>query len=191
MRILKWFLGLSLAFAAALAVAQARPVAASPSADLDLAAGSAAAVEPGGAVVDHGRGPGGGRRGPGGGGELAACATLARTVKQACPCNGPDGAGWASGHEGYVECVSQALDAALVGNEDPVAAECATKILERATASQIGEPGFVCPERKRCDVPEEPADPGAGGEGGATVDHGRRHPRPCPTAEPTAEPPTP
>lgn len=182
MRFPKTILGLVLAFAAAFAVAQARPVSASPAGDVAATADAALGASDG-AILDHGRGPRG-RRGPGG--EVRACAALARTVKQACPCNGPDGAGWAAGHEGYVDCVSQALDAALVGNEDPAVAECATKILERAAASEIGNPDFVCPERKRCDVPEEPADPGAGGD--ASPDHGRRHPRPCPTAEPTAIP---
>jgi len=188
MRSLKSIVGFGVVFAAAFAVAQVSPVAASPADDGSLAelAASATAAD-GGVVVDQaGRGPGG--RGPAR--AAAACLRLAHAVKKACPCNGPEGSGYENGHEGYVECVSQALDAALAGNENPKAAECATKILERATASQIGEPGFVCPERKRCDAPEAPEDPEALGD---IVDHGRhprRHPRPCPTAEPTV-PPTP
>jgi hypothetical protein len=171
---------LALAFAGALALAQALPAAASPAADDATIAGDTA-----GALPDHG-----GRRGPGRPGprrEPDACQTLAHTVKQACPCNGPQGAGYPTGHEGYVECVAQALDAALAGSEDPALAECATKILERATASEIGNPDFECPERKRCDAPAEPTEPAPLGAG-TDPDH-RRHPkRGCRPAEPTATP---
>ena len=182
MRSFKSIVGLGVMFAAAFAVAQVHPVAASPADDGSLTELAASAMAADGEVVvdQAGRGP----RGRGPERAAAACLRLAHVVKQACPCNGPDGAGYENGHEGYVECVSQALDAALVGNENPRAAECATKILERATASEIGNPDFECPERKRCDVPEESADPGAGGDGG-TIDHRPRHPRPCPTTEPT------
>lgn len=107
-------------------------------------------------TVDHAGGPGRGGRGPGhpGGpreprGEPGTprepgtppappsdeCLALMQAVRTACPCQGPDGNGWGS-HDAYVQCVTTALGGATD--------ECATKILERATGSKVGEPGFEC-----------------------------------------------
>ena len=77
-----------------------------------------------------------------------------RAIHQACPCNGPDGEGWAD-HAAFVECVSIALD----GLEN-VPDELKAKILERAEQSRIGEPDFECPERPRHPKRERPGKPG-------------------------------
>lgn len=87
---------------------------------------------------------GGGRGGPGGGGGVRrpdACATLAKAVHEACPCNGVDGAGWAD-HAAYVTCVTDAANAAVAAGADQ---KCADKAIERADKSPIGTEGFVCP----------------------------------------------
>jgi hypothetical protein len=85
----------------------------------------------------------------------APCARLGHMVAKACPCNGPDGAGWGS-HDEFVDCVAAALEAALADNDKPRLEECATRILERAEASQVGEEGFECPTRP---VPKHPGRP--------------------------------
>lgn len=126
-------------------------------------------VDPAGAVdaggeLDH-RGRRGRRGGDRGGERGGVCHELTHAVKEACPCNGPDGEGW-EGHEAYVECVSQTLDAALGEEPSDEAMDCATKILERAEASEIGTEGYECPERKGpCERPEEPGEPGEPGGG--------------------------
>ncbi len=124
-------------------------------------------------AVDHAGGPGRGGRGPGGpggpreprgtpgtprepGNPPAApseeCLALMHAVRTACPCQGPDGNGWGS-HDDYVQCVTTALGGATD--------ECATKILERATKSKVGEPGFECkrPHRRGPGHPKPTATP--------------------------------
>ena len=144
------------AFALGLAVA---PASAAP--DLEVAAIDAALTgeaELSGALVgvgdeiDHR-----GRRGKRG---HSACARLAHAVKKACPCEGNDEDGWES-HEEYVDCVSAKLDE-IVDDENERQVECATKIIERAEASEIGNEGYECPTRKgRCGKKgERPAPPG-------------------------------
>jgi hypothetical protein len=131
------------AFALGLAIA---PVSAAPAAELDVAVIDALLVgdmDLDGSFVEEGdtldhRG----RRGRRGGN---ACASLAQEVKKACPCEGNDDDGWAD-HADYVDCVSDKLDE-LVDDEDEAQLECATKIIERAEASEIGNDGFECPTR--------------------------------------------
>ncbi len=103
--------------------------------------------------IDHGRR---GRRG----GEGSMCARLAHEVKKACPCEGNDDDGWTD-HAEYVDCVSDKLDE-LVDSEDEAQMECATKIVERAEASEIGNDGFECPTGRHCgrDKGERPSPPG-------------------------------
>lgn len=119
---------------------------------------------------------GGGRGGPGGGGgrgprQPDACASIAKAVHDACPCNGTDGSGWAD-HASYVTCVQNAAAAAVAAGGTQA---CADKIIERADKSPIGTEGFTCPtapsgpgERPgRPGQPGRPGHPGRPGEPGA------------------------
>ena len=114
------------------------------------------------------------------------CLRLSAAVHLACPCNGPQGAGWAD-HDAYVVCVSNTLDVLLANTDNARLDECAARILERATASQVGEEGFECPtprdlapKPRHPREPREPRDPGE--------PHPTRPPHPRPTPEPTAVP---
>jgi hypothetical protein len=113
------------------------------------------------------------------------CLRLSAAVQMACPCSGPPGTGWEN-HEAYVECVTNALDLLLANNDNARLDECAVKILERATASQIGNEGFECAPRRDL----RPRDPG---QPHPTRDPNEPHPtrvprHPHPTPEPTAVP---
>jgi len=94
-------------------------------------------------------GPGGpgrggpGRGGPGGPGSAPECLAVIKAVHDACPCNGPDGNGWAD-HAAYVECATNAANGAVSGGASQ---ECADKVIEHATNSKVGEPGFECKAR--------------------------------------------
>lgn len=113
---------------------------------------------------------GGKRPGPGGPGRPGpkpepACLQVQKAVHDACPCNGPDGKGWAS-HEAYVECVTNAANAAVGAGANQ---DCATRAIEHATKSQVGTAGFECkPERGEPGGTREPREPrptpGAPGE---------------------------
>ncbi len=110
-------------------------------------------------------------REPGEPGSGPMCMDVAKAVHTACPCNGPDGNGWAS-HEAFVQCVTDAANAAVAGG---AAQECADKAIERAQSSKVGTEGFQCKPAGRPGGPGHPGRPG-GPRG--------EHPTPEPTAVP-------
>ena len=140
---------LSVAFALALVVgfdtAAAAPAVDAPDAlyaldyDLDSALGEGERGE----RVRHGR----------------LCRRLARRVHRACPACGPNAPEWKN-HGEFVSCVNGALNDILqnLPEDLPEAAEerlreCASKIRERAAQSEVGKPGWECPERDGGDRP--------------------------------------
>lgn len=137
-------------FAGALSFGYVSPASASGD-DLDLGVESILTLD--GETVDEGPGPRKGHRARRG----------ARALAKACPCAGPDGPegeAWEN-HEAWVQCVSDALAAAVeAGKLDQ---EKADKILERAAASTVGDPDHECRQprerRERPGKPGEPEDP--------------------------------
>lgn len=127
-----------------------------------------------GPAFAQGGGPGGPGRGGPGLRQPDACATVAKAVHDACPCNGTDGSGWTD-HAAYMSCVQAAAAAAVAAGGTQ---ECADKVIERADKSPIGTAGFTCPTPGERPTGERPkpdpnATPGAPRHPGRPGDPGR------------------
>jgi hypothetical protein len=91
-------------------------------------------------------------------GDIKACLLGVKAVHEACPCDGPEGKGWAS-HQAFVDCVTAKVADLQAGSGLPEL--CAKRIVAGAEKSPVGNPGFTCPSEKR-----DPGQPGAPGRPG-------------------------
>jgi hypothetical protein len=99
------------------------------------------------------------------------CQRLARRVHRACPACGPNAPedGWKN-HGQFVSCVNGALNDILQNLPDDLPEglsdridECAKQIRERAAQSEVGKPGWECPDRSDRPAPGDRRNPGGGG----------------------------
>jgi hypothetical protein len=103
-------------------------------------------------------------------GRLFACLQAAKSIHDACPCEGVDQNGdgtidpWGT-HGNFMECVNHAAEQ-LAAGENPPPAECLTKIVQGLDNMaqgdlKIGDEGFVChPQCPGHGGPRGPRGPG-------------------------------